>query len=90
MVILTKQKNAHIAIVTTNYHVFRAGLIANKYHLKVSGLGAKVRRSFWVNAIIREYAATITTEKKRHLITLLIIFAIVTICELLTYFSMAY
>ncbi len=86
----TKQKNAHIAIVTTNYHVFRAGLIANKYHLRVSGLGTKVRRSFWVNAIIREYAATITTEKKRHLITLLIIFAIVTICELLTYFSMAY
>lgn len=55
------------AFSTTNYHVFRAGLIASELGEPMEGIGSPTKRYFWVNAFIREFIATLVSEKRRHL-----------------------
>lgn len=66
-IIKTKNKDAKIAFSTTNYHVFRAGIIGTKQNVKVEGIGAKTKTYFWTNAFIREFIATLYSEKKKHI-----------------------
>lgn len=60
-------KNAKIAFSTTNYHVFRSGIIAKNQNINIEGIGAKTKSYFWVNAFIREFIATLFSEKKKHI-----------------------
>jgi uncharacterized SAM-binding protein YcdF (DUF218 family) len=79
--ITKKKKNPNIIFSTTNYHVFRAGIIATEENVKTEGIGSKTKTYFWLNAFIREFIATVVLEKKKHfkvfgiiiLITLLMI-----------------
>ena len=48
---------AKVCYVTTNYHVLRSGILANKVKLAAEGLGAKTKWWFWPNAFVRECAA---------------------------------
>lgn len=66
-IINDKIKNAKIAFSTTNYHVFRAGAIASNQNISIEGIGAKTKSYFWINAFIREFIATLFSEKKRHI-----------------------
>ncbi|MCL2750487.1 MAG: YdcF family protein [Coriobacteriia bacterium] len=43
--------------VTNNYHVFRAGIIAQKAGLKIDGIGSKTALYYLFNAVLREYIA---------------------------------
>ena len=61
------KENAKIAFSTTNYHVFRAGIIADEQNIEAEGIGAKTKSYFWINAFIREFIATLYSEKKKHL-----------------------
>ena len=56
-----------IAFATTNYHVFRSGMIASQQGVKAEGIGSRTKRYFWINAFVREFIATMAAEKKRHL-----------------------
>ncbi|MCR4723910.1 MAG: YdcF family protein [Clostridia bacterium] len=56
-----------IAFATTNYHVFRSGMIASQQGVKAEGVGSRTKRYFWINAFVREFIATMAAEKKRHL-----------------------
>ena len=56
-----------VAFSTTNYHVFRAGLLASEQGYRMEGIGSPTKRYFWVNAFIREFIATLVSERKRHL-----------------------
>ncbi len=69
-------KESNIAFSTTNYHVFRSGMLAKEQGIKVEGIGAKTRSYFWINAFIREFIATLVSEKKKHMffIFLMIVF----------------
>ena len=62
-----QNENANIALSTTNYHVFRAGCIADDQNIKIEGIGAKTKSYFWINAFIREFIATLNTEKRNHI-----------------------
>ena len=62
-----QNENANIALSTTNYHVFRAGCIADDQNIKIEGIGAKTKSYFWINAFIREFIATLNTEKRNHM-----------------------
>ena len=55
-----------IAFSTTNYHAFRAGLLATSNGIKAEGVGSGTKSYFWLNAFIREFAATIVSERKTH------------------------
>ena len=85
--LIQKKKNGNIAFSTTNYHVFRAGNIAFKQNIYIEGIGATTKAYFWLNAFIREYVATLYSEKKLHIVLMLFISIISITMILLIYFS---
>ena len=66
-------KDAKISFSTTNYHVFRSGVIANKQGIDCEGIGSKTKWYFYSNALIREFIANLVQEKKSHLCLILMI-----------------
>ena len=62
----------NIAFATTDYHVFRSGVIATgQGYRRVEGLGAKSPWYFYQNAMIREFIANIRSEYKMHLFNII-------------------
>ena len=82
-----KVKNAKIAFSTTNYHVFRAGTIARTQNINIEGIGAKTKSYFWVNAFIREFIATLFSEKKKHIAIVCCIIVLALFIVVLKYIS---
>ena len=81
----TGLENPAVAFSTTNYHVFRSGLIARKHHVAAEGIGANTKSYFWINAFIREFVATLVTERKLHIRVLLMLQAILLILLAIAY-----
>ena len=67
------KKDAKISFSTTNYHVFRSGVIANKQGIDCEGMGSKTKWYFYTNALIREFVANLVQERKKHLILIMLI-----------------
>ena len=84
---LINNKEAKIAFSTTNYHVFRAGCIGTEQKISMEGIGAKTKSYFWVNAFIREFIATLVSEKKKHIAVLLGITILCMLMAVLKYFN---
>ena len=82
-----KVKNAKIAFSTTNYHVFRAGIIARNQNVNIEGIGAKTKSYFWANAFIREFIATLFSEKKKHIAIVCCIIVLALFIVVLKYIS---
>lgn len=68
-----KSKNAKIAFSTTNYHVFRSGIIAYNEGLVCEGMGSKTKWYFYTNALIREFIANLVSERRKHILLIIII-----------------
>ena len=66
-------KDAKISFSTTNYHVFRSGVIANEQGIDCEGIGSKTKWYFYSNALIREFIANIVQEKKKHIALVIMI-----------------
>ena len=66
-------KDAKISFATTNYHVFRSGVIANEQGIDCEGIGSKTKWYFYTNALIREFIANLVQERKSHIILVLMI-----------------
>ena len=66
-------KDAKIGFSTTNYHVFRSGVIANKQGIDVEGMGSKTKWYFYTNALIREFIANLVQERKSHIVLIIMI-----------------
>ena len=86
-IINSKIPNAKIAYSTTNYHVFRAGCIASSQNINIEGIGAKTKSYFWINAFIREFIATLFSEKKKHITIMCCILIIAVFMILLQYLA---
>lgn len=70
--IINKNNNsAKISFSTTNYHVFRSGVIACEQGLDCEGIGSKTKWYFYTNALIREFIANLVQERNSHIILLL-------------------
>ena len=69
----TINKDAKVSFATTNYHVFRSGVIASEQNIDCEGMGSKTKWYFYSNALIREFMANLSYEKKHHIILLLMI-----------------
>ena len=65
--------NAKIIFSTTNYHVFRSGVIAHEQGIDCEGMGSKTKWYFYTNALIREFIANLVREKKKHIVLILLI-----------------
>ena len=76
-------KDGKIIFSTTNYHVFRSGVIANEEGIDCEGMGSSTKWYFYTNALIREFIANLFYQRKKHvaLITLIniVLFALVII-----------
>ena len=68
-----EKSNAKISFSTTNYHVFRSGIIAYEQGIECEGMGSKTKWYFYSNALIREFIANIIQERKKHIVLLLLI-----------------
>jgi uncharacterized SAM-binding protein YcdF (DUF218 family) len=67
-----KAQNTKISFATTNYHVFRSGIIANECGLDYEGMGSPTKWYFYTNALIREFIANLVQERKKHIILILL------------------
>ena len=83
-------KKGSIIFSTTNYHVFRSGIIANKCGIDCEGIGSKTKWYFYSNALIREFIANLFQEKKSHIILLLLINITLFILVLVGYYCNFY
>ena len=62
-------------------------MYASKQGIKAEGIGSRTKRYFWVNAFIREFVATLSSERKRHVKICLSLILLVLIMILVMYFS---
>ena len=76
-----------VAFSTTNYHVFRAGLIAQEQGERLEGIGSPTKRYFWINAFVREFIATIVSECKKHILIVLALTVLILLAVLIKYLS---
>ena len=64
MDIINSREGRHrVALVTSNYHVYRCLIYAKSLNLKCTGIGAPVAWYYWPSAVIREFVAVFTTRK---------------------------
>lgn len=84
---LIKNKKANVMFSTTNYHVFRAGLIATEQGLVLEGIGSSTKSYFWINAFIREFIGTLYSERKKHIVVFIIILIVLMVMISITYFA---
>ncbi|MDD6442241.1 MAG: YdcF family protein [bacterium] len=62
-IICSREGRHRVALVTSNYHVYRCLLYAKSLNLKCTGIGAPVAWYYWPSAVIREFVAVFTTKK---------------------------
>lgn len=65
---------AKVCFATTNYHMFRSGILAQKAGIKAEGVSSKTKWYFWPNGFVREFIAILEMRKKDHLKVVLILF----------------
>lgn len=78
---------AKIAFSTTNYHVFRSGMLAHMQGIAAEGIGSPTKRYFWINAFVREFIAAIAAEKKRHAVIILLLLAAAAAMTVMLYYD---
>ena len=66
-IIDSRDGRKYTALVTSNYHVYRALRYCRQVGLECTGIGSRVAFYFWPSALIREYIA-VHAEKKHALI----------------------
>ena len=59
--------DAKIAFATTNFHVFRSGIIARMAGVDAEGVSAPTKWYFWPNGFIREFFGILAINKKAHI-----------------------
>lgn len=82
-------KEIKIAFSTTNYHVFRSGLLARRVKMRALGIGARTKWYFWPNATVREFVGLLTEHRlKQGLILggIVLAYVILTVCNYLLEF----
>lgn len=80
-------KDPSVAFSTTNYHVFRSGLIAHEQGERLEGIGSATKRYFWINAFVREFIATLVSERKKHILIILALTAMIIAAVIIKYLS---
>lgn len=69
------------AFSTTNYHVFRSGLMASRVGMRAVGMGSRTKWYFWPNAAVREFVGLLTDHRVKQAVILgcMVLFYVVTV-----------
>ena len=62
-IIEARDGRKRIALVSSNYHIYRCLLLARSVGLKCTGVGADVALYYWPSALIREFIAVAVTKR---------------------------
>ena len=62
-IICERGGSPYVALVTSNYHVYRALSLCESIDLTCTGIGAHVALYYWPSALIREFAAIMSSKK---------------------------
>ena len=68
-------KRPRKVFVTTNYHVFRSGVIATDVGITAAGVSAPTKWYFWPNAAVREFVGLLSRQRKKQTIILMALIA---------------
>lgn len=66
---------SNVVFSTTNYHIFRSGMLAYDAGIKAEGIGSKTKWYFWPNAFVREFVGMLVKYWKQSLLLLLFLMA---------------
>ncbi len=80
-----KNTTASILFVTSQYHVFRAALYSKRLDLQAVGKGAYTTFYYVPNALLREFAAVLVMNKRRHLLWLISFVIIIILLTILNF-----
>ena len=78
--------DAKVLFSTSDYHVLRSGIIAARAGVKPAGIGAKTKWYFWANALMREFIGLSVNTRKRHVLNVLVMTAILAACNYFLYY----
>lgn len=70
-IIEERTPDAKVAFSTTNFHVFRSGIISRQNQFEPDGMGSKTKWYFWPNAYIREVIGMMAYKWKSIVIVLI-------------------
>ena len=76
-----------LAFSTTSYHVFRSGVLAEQQGIHAEGIGSKTKSYFYINAFVREFIATLYSERRIHIRTIIELMTLVLVIVLSIYWS---
>lgn len=62
--------NAKAVFSTTNYHVFRSGIISRQVDFEADGMGSPTKWYFWPNAFVREVIGMVSYKWKSMLLVM--------------------
>lgn len=65
--------DAKIIFSTTNYHIFRSGMLSQAAELNAEGIGSKTKWYFWPNAFLREFVGIICAKIKFYIFAISVI-----------------
>ena len=85
--IIKEQEQGNICFSTSDYHVFRSGIIANTCGIDCEGMGSKTKWYFHANALIREFIANVVNDRKKHVLMLILIYLSAIILVMYGYFK---
>lgn len=74
-----------LAFSTTNYHVFRSGMMGRRVKIRAQGIGSKTKWYFWPNASVREFVGLISNHRGKQAIIIGSMIAIYTGLAFLCY-----
>ena len=78
--------DAKVLFSTSDYHVLRSGIIAARAGVKPAGIGAKTKWYFWANAFMREFIGLSVNTRKRHVLNVLVMTAVLAACNYFMYY----
>lgn len=78
--------DAKVCFATTNYHVYRSGVIARKMGIDLEGIASGTKWYFWPNGFVREFIAILSMEKKFHIISIMVLALGCLILAIMSYF----
>ena len=84
--IMAVNPDAKVAFSTTNYHVFRSGMMARRVKLRAQGMGSRTKWYFWPNAAVREFVGLLKNHRIKQAIILLVMALIYVVLALLNYY----
>lgn len=66
-------KDAKVSYCTTNFHVFRSGILAQRAGIDAQGISSTTKWYFWPNALIREFVGFLTLFPIHHVVMIALV-----------------